>query len=423
MAKTACPLTAPIVLLDPRFFNWSEIKSHKNVLGILGVGSLIAGLARKWGVGIWSEDGVIHITCNGARLVDPLLLIKTLTKQAERGHLEELEQRVSTDMKHVPPDKFTISWGLAGLYLRSRREDMAFLKASCFNDEEVRILISLRLLLWPTPFRDSIRSRNYIPGLCKCGAIGTATHYLSVPQQATAHSELLRSIRDSRHAALVRAIGDWVPIGLSSWKIVSAEALESDPSFQDVRDAIRAGRLRGALSMPEEKELEAPPQHFKPDFLLAKRHREGISFLILDACTGSSDKLYIEDQASAVINSLNVLASNLFDPDGKVLPNGLEMIKKKIPGVTPDLAKAGSLKLVRYVKRYNPLRKLLENSFPRSSVAIHPIAVSTDGWIPSFTLKVLEDLSDNKLAPLIAVKLQMVAWRFAILAYKAWRSE
>jgi len=423
MAKATCPPDVPGALLDPRFFNWSRIKCHSNELGILAVGSRIAGLARKWHVGIWSENGNIHVSYKGACLVDPLLLIKTLTKQAERDHLGALERRISTVKSHTPPDRFAVSWGLAGLEHLFRPEDIAFLKASCFSDAEVQILISLRLLLWPTPFRDSIRSKNNISGLCKCGAVGTATHFLSVPQHATAHGELLRSVRDSRHAALVRAIGDWLPIGLPNWKIVSAESLEPDPDFQDVRDVIRDGRLRGVLSLPEEKELDAPPQHFKPDFLLARRHREELSFLILDACTGSSDKLFIENQVATVINRLNVLSPDLFDPDGKVLPKGIESINKKYVGVKVDLVKAGSLKLVRYVKRYNPLKQLLDRSFAGPRVVIHPIAISTDGWIPSFTRKILEDLSDKKLAATIAAKLQVVAWRFAILAYKAWRSE
>ncbi len=256
--------------------------------------------------------------------------------------------------------------------------------------------------------------------LCTCGSVGTASHFLAVPLTST-HGDALRSIPNARHTALVLHLGAWIQKSFPGWEIVLGEQLAPDHSAQDIRDSILTAVRERLLTTGNDL-----TQHFKPDFLLLKRGRtsNSLDFLLFDACTSSDANLDLEDRflkhVEAKHSKLDLFQPSLFDPTGLALARGLNLFP-------PDSkAKAAKrkvrLKTLAYGHRYTPLKLLLCKD-NLSTFQILPIAVSTSGWIPDFTWRTLVSFSSEKLATEVGRELRSVAWRFAIAAFRAWRSE
>ena len=116
--------------------------------------------------------------------------------------MQDLANRRSTRARkdRVPP--YSIRWGVVGIKDKNRRESTYYKcpQGNCpFTDDEVRILESIRLHLWPTAFQMSIRNHQATSGRCKCGAIQTISHLLMVTKDSMSHGIGLRSINQNRH--------------------------------------------------------------------------------------------------------------------------------------------------------------------------------------------------------------------------------
>ena len=411
--------SAPAALLSPRFFDWTKVPAPSG--GILHAGVRLAHAARKWGVAIWCESGTIRVEVHGRPAPkDSKVLLHTLTKLSSVKWLRALENRISTNPAHVPAPQFAIGWGSAGRPLHHRKEDSAFLRGGPFSDSEVGILVGLRLLLWPTPFRKSILAGKKYPAFCTCGSIGTASHLLSVPASST-HSDALRAIPNARHSALVLHLGPWIRKAFPDWEFILGEQLTPDASAQDYRDIILAAAREKRLTTDN---IADPAQHCKPDFLLVKRKDNHAEFLLFDVCTGSDDNLDLEDKflkhTKLKHSKVDLLQPGLFDVSGLALDRGLELFP---PDAKAKAAKRNvRLKTLVYGHRYAALKKVLCHS-NLSSLQIFPIAVSTSGWIPNFTLQTLVKFSSEKRTEEVGRLLRGAAWRFAIAAYRAWRAE
>ena len=198
-------------LMHPPFFGWREqelsTEDHPTAAPVR-----FARLAKKWGVGISEEDGKLVVTVDDTVMTDPSQLLKRLSKKKEKELLLALERRDSTDQRrnlqgHQAPF-FSIAWGLAGWATKHRHEQISFYgPRSPFSDKESRILLQLRLLLWPTAFRQAIYSGGAAPATCGCGARAqTATHLLNVPWEARWHSLALREVPRARHNAALQQL-------------------------------------------------------------------------------------------------------------------------------------------------------------------------------------------------------------------------
>ena len=125
----------------------------------MSITARIAYLSHKFQVGLWDDGNDIHVSFEGDEVQNPHRLLQALSRRRDKEILTRLENRQSTNPRKARAPQFSISWGTAGRTTTHRKEERAFLDArSPYSDKEIRILSSLRLLLWPTAFRDSIRS-------------------------------------------------------------------------------------------------------------------------------------------------------------------------------------------------------------------------------------------------------------------------
>jgi hypothetical protein len=437
MSKSADPCSFDKVprsdeLLDPPFFEWKDqelaMDDHPTAAP-----ERFACLARKWGVGITEVDRLLVITVDGTVMTDPSMLLKRLTKNKEKALLQALERRDSTDVqknnegRQAPP--FSFAWGIAGWVDKHRHERVSFYgPRSPFSDKEIQILLRLRLLLWPTAFRQSIYSGGTASARCVCGArCQTATHLLNVPWDAPVHSLALREIPRVRHNEalqhLVRALFAEEPIK-GSWMLVQAEGTvahpppDPHPTQARLNRKIRAWVATQALSEPD------GTQHYRTDLLVASMVLKQV--LILDVCFGSDDKLAWEDElirnwmATRLGNEPRMGAkfwkSSWFDDIGKLTTAGAARL--------PELDAKQVFKHARYVRRYARLERALRTHLGTGwKVRTLPIAVGVIGLVPDFTRHNLaEILPAGEVKSLVKLLIQ-TSQRAAIQAWRAWKQE
>jgi hypothetical protein len=327
-----------------------------------------------------------------------------------------------TKHKDAVPE-FDVSWGLAGRKDKHRRANNSFLLSprSCFSDGEMRILLGLRLRLWRTPYVAFVRSDGTVNPRCKCGSMGTVTHFLNVPKDALDHSAALRAIPQCRHAEFTAALVNWISKLTTGWKLVSGDLVVGDPCFSHVHAAITAARARRTLGLSGNG-----PQHYKPDVVIAKGPPSRRTYLILDVCFRSDAKLHAEDFVTANWvqprgqSNQDIFSSNWFDVTGAMTLTGLNRLR---PELRDRAVSVGIFKQSSYVKRYSPYRSVLSNTDRGCSVSIKTIAIGVAGLIPDFTRVSLEDIGNKAAVMSLLKEARFISWRFAISAFKAWRAE
>jgi ribonuclease HI len=408
-------------LTSPRFFAWTEKVVGRVPVGLLNMGPKLSWLANRWAVGIWEQDDEIKVAIAG-NLTEPHRLLKVLAKQLEKDCMADLENRVMTNCKEAVPE-FDVSWGLAGRKDNHRKANNTFLLSprSCFSDGEIRILLGLRLRLWRTPYVAFVRSEGTVNPRCKCGSMGTVTHYLNVPKDALDHSSALRAIPQSRHAELTSTLVNWISKLTTGWKLVSGDLVPPDPNFNHVRDAITAARASRMLGLSGNQ-----PQHHKPDVVIAKGPPTSRTYLILDVCFRSDDKLHAEDFVTSNWiqprgrSNQDLFNSEWFDDNGVITQTGLNMLRPELKGKAKSV---GIFKQSSYAKRYGPYRNVLASTERGCSVSIKTIAVGVAGLIPDFTRRSLEEIATKAEAESLLKEARFTSWRYAISAFKAWRAE
>jgi hypothetical protein len=420
---------------SPRFFDFTEGPVYPAPGNdLLSTPLRFVKLAADWQVEVWVEDGELVVAHDGDRVARPRDLLQTLSKRAEKEWMTLLEDRQSTDWSKEPVGPNSISWGTVGMKDRRRAESLRFLGPnSTFSDMEIRVLMSLRLLLWPTAFRDSVRSKGAADGRCKCGSIQTASHLLLIPQSCTSHSLALRDIPKGRHSEGVRSLSLHV-LKSSTWKVAVMEQVPTpDPELAFVRTAISQARGRGELCRPgiPGNGGSPGPQHWKPDGVLAKQVGGSTSLLLVDITFGSDDKLVIEDDIlshwahTKPAGTEPPLNSSFFDEEGRFTEEGLSSL-------TPALRSRAELLSVfhpaRYAKRYAPLAAALARD-PTVKCGQTPqvltIAIGVAGWIPEYTYQGLKKIfPDDKYGVRDATRaLRISAQTYAVKAWRAFRED
>ena len=461
--------------LSPRFFNWCgtfpEGYSGPPLTGhLLDTPERLCYLAATHGVGIWEENGRIHITHDGKDVLHPHRLLQTLSKARDRHFLRLLEARQSTDSRKERAPEFSLSWGTAGrpMPAQQRKEEMAFLNSySSYTDAEIRMLLSLRLLLWPTEFRSHIRSGRAIntPPNCPCGMNAqTETHLLNIRPENTYHCEALRWLPQHRHTSGVECLVK--ALARSGWGIIQAEGHRREPDeiLDGFRQRIRSAVNRHLLHLP----AGSVSQHYRPDILLL--HPVTGAVYIVDVTFGSDDKLAGEQrlgelfelrwpprspgtaaatrmyasasQAEDAIQngSASTMAhfiSESFDDDGALSDIKLEAALEAVesvgdppslvgPPTQPRLSisRVTSFARARYAHRYTPLAAVLAERPGRRAVHLLVIAVGVAGSIPRFTEQNIKLLFDKEAeAKKARQDLRHCAWRAAVECYRKWRTE
>jgi hypothetical protein len=404
----------------PAFFDWDKIPSTDPGDHLLYRGARWAWLAAKWGLGLRIVDRKLEITHwrdGQSHLVsDANNVLSMLSKKSEKSWLDQLEKRVSTVSKERPPE-FSISWGDSGRKSSDRNDEAGFLKISSFSDREIRILTSLRLLLWPTLFRSSLISGAHTEGRCKCGSIQTATHLLEVPKEAIDHSAELRQVPGARHTAWVSCLVDWCEGLGGGWKILQAEGHDGDPDFEATRCELKQAVALGTLRRGPDGR-----QHYKPDVVIARRLLTGLEVRVLDVCAGSPDKLCWESEIRNELSKVKLASTVLFSFEGALTPQGLEHLKEESK---EKAARITQFKSIRYQHRYQDWADTLQSldHSKNAEVTIHAVALGVTGYIPPMTSHALLDFTDEKSVRKLMRALRMESWKHAILAYDAWRKE
>ena len=437
MSKSADPCrldewTREDTLLDPPFFGWRNqeltLVDHPTAAP-----ERFAYLARKWGVGIAEIGELLVVTVDGAVMTDPRTLLKRLTKKKEKELLQELVRRDSTDTvknregRQAPA--FSIYWGIAGWVDKHRHERISFYgPRSPFTDKEIRILLQLRLLLWPTAFRQSIYSGGSTSARCSCGARAqTATHLLNVPWENQGHSLTLREVPRARHNAALQHLVQSLFAGgpaKGSWMLVRAEGTADQPApvphptQVDLNLQIREWVANQVLTDPD------GVQHYRTDLMVASEKTKRV--LIFDMCFGSDDKLAWED---ALIREWPGTRSDnepgigakfwkgpWFNDQGNLTEAGAERL--------PDFDIRQVFKHARYSRRYVKLERALKRYLGHGwSVQTLPIAVGVVGLVPDFTRHHLEEvLTASEVKGLVKLLIQE-SQRAAIQVWRAWRQE
>jgi hypothetical protein len=329
---------------------------------------------------------------------------------------------------------------------------------STYSSHEVHILMSLRLLLWPTAFRAAIRSHGTVPGGCgTCGATAqTATHLLNVPSDSR-HTLALRSVPQARHTAAVSCLV--TALVKSTWRVIVAEGHSRPPDrFLDTHTAaITAAKGRALLDSGD------GAQHYKPDAILL--HPSDNSIYIVDVHFGSDDKLEWEDallchlkatypstaapttyasplaylspaDAQAAIRRGNHsylahLTTVDFTTDGQLSsahPLQASVAQIGDADVRKGILSVSQFSLARYARRYAPLVNVLRRSGLRRGtqrpVHLLVLSIGVTGTMPAFTTRNTSTLFSKKMdAKKVRLDLRHCAWRGAVSAYKAWRHE
>ena len=147
---------------------------------------------------------------------------------------------------------------------------------------------------------------------------------------------------------------------------------------------------------------------------------------MIDVCLGSDDKLIDEDELTKAwklpqgTSKQKAFGSTWFDEDGRMTGNGLD----SLPLEWKDKAtRIGCFKQSRYVKRYALLEQVIRSTEPHCKIVHSTLAIGVAGWIPSFTHERLKLIEPEAKTSFLCQELRKTAWKFAILAYKAWKTE
>ena len=421
--------------LDPPFFHWTLIpRLGRTENGVRETGIRLALIARKRGVGLLIVRGSLEITLLRDGVFRPLVnlgrLLKALTRRSESGWLSELESRISVDSTKVPPPEFAISWGDAGRKSLYRKQEKKFLSSRCFSDSELKILMGLRLLLWPTKIRDQVYSKRLIEGRCRCGSLQTTTHLLNIASNNSGHSLELRSFPTLRHDEWVKTIVKTIQDSGSGWMIIRGQDCSSSVEFTVFNDSLTKALLDKALTRSRDGKT-----HWKPDLILGKVSGFTLKVLLLDLCGGAPERLGVEDHLFRHILKMGPENPIDFTFEGELTPLGLTNLAK-VSGISPD--ELGTLlrtftifKIVRYSQRYQPLKLLIESLIKdsdefktlKTKVSINALAIGVTGTIPSFSIGILKRLVRKSQVPKTLNLLRFITWNYAIKVYKSWRNE
>ena len=408
--------------LDPPFFGWSRIQLNAGK-GPSDAPLRYAYLAHKHGLSFQEVNGHIEINLDGRRVHDPKALLQALSKRRSKRLLTLLENRISTNPNRSPPPPYSISWGLAGLPDLDRWMASHFLGPhTTFTDTEIRVLVGLRLYLWPTAWRDSIRSENKVTGKCGCGMYQTITHILNVEPTDRHHGIGLRSVRHARHAALLSALKDWlVPETdtTTKWSVVTTEGSRGDARWETQCEAVNRAKVMGMLQQDGDGS-----QHYKPDLVIGNKNDKLI--YIIDVSYGSDDKLAKEQElidnwdATRQRNDPHTLSPDFwcgswFDSESRTTEEGTAALGKEAMGLT--------FKHARYHKRYQNLRKILTESTRGSKVRIIPLAFGVCGSTPKFTMNYLKTLTNRTAAKLFRSMALKTTQIHAVKAYRFFMNE
>ena len=417
-------------LMSPRFFEWRGVLPRCDSTPTSAPLRYVH-LLKTWDVGLWIEDGRLCVSVAGKILTNPHKILQILSKCAQLKYLDLLEKRVSTDIAklrlNILAPEFAISWGLSGRLDKYRKQMTKFLGSnSTFSSTKKKIIMRLRLLLWPTAFAASVRSRGVVSSKCICGAVQTATHPLNLPSGAHGHSTELRALPNQRHKAAVDAVLAvmFPDDGVSSngkLKLVVGEGMAGHVSTQALRTHIlraRGERLLGSYPGDDS-------QHFKVD--LAFVNEVGSHVTILDICYGSDDKLVLEDalikgwpmmrtKGEPGTNSPSFWNGNLFKQDGGATAVGITRFGPQASTVT-------SFKHARYHKRYAGLRSVLLQAPGVKVVKVLPIAVGVGGLIPKFTRDHLSEILGTSGTTTLTDKLITLTQIYIVKGWRLFRSE
>jgi hypothetical protein len=421
--------------LDPPFFHWSRIpRLGRTENGIREMGIRLAQLARNLGVGLQLEQGSLVITLSRDGTFHPLVnlgkLLKTLTKRSESIWLSELETRVSIDKNKLPPPEFSISWGDAGRKSLYRKQEKRFLSSRTFSDSELKILVGLRLLLWPTKIRDQVYTKRLVEGRCTCGSLQTTTHLLNIASNNTGHSLELRSFPTLRHDEWLSTIVKMIQDNDSGWEIIRGQDCTSSRNFVLFNDTLTESLHRKALNKSRDGIV-----HWKPDLILGKRSKTTLKVLLLDLCGGAPERLSVEDRLFKHLLKMGPDNPTDFTFDGELTTQGFNTLSQ-ISGINPDdlrtlLETFTIFKTVRYSQRYLPLKSLIESLTKdfeefrplKTRVSISALAIGVTGTIPSFSVGILNKLFKKSQVPKVLNLLRNTTWNYAIAVYKSWRKE
>ena len=456
MSKHACPdrmRGGPP--LEPPFFDWGgPLPTERCRPGLLNVPTRYAMLAHKWNVGFQESEGKLVVSHKGKALENPHNLLSILSKAAMAACKQRLLDRISTDKNKSLAAENATNWGQSAWKMtKAARCSLTnfYGEDSTFTDHEISILTQLRLRLWPTAMRDSVRSGGKDSALCKCGSVQTDTHILLVPFRNTCnpdatpvHSLELRTIPNSRHADAIKRVLGPLFNNLESWTVVAVESLPPSEHMEHVREIISQAAADGHLSnkgLPALAGKDLPgAQHWKPDIIIGRRVRSKTELLIYDVCFAADDKLRIEDEILAwrrkkqAANKRNHephcsldrwLQSDHFDPLGAFTDKGIGALDSSLA------EKAKTLSVfhpARYAQRYSPLQKVLKRSSLQldGNPVVRTLAIGVGGWVPDYTMHHLTRLRQEQGAMSeleIRNKLCLNAQIWAVRAFRAWQRE
>jgi hypothetical protein len=423
---------------NPPFFNWTETSQKNPERDLLKIGLRIQYLADKWGVGLKDEQGVIHVTLLGLdkkgglnataplTIKDPQNLTKLLVLRARKEWLRKLMNRISTNKLKSPAPPGSVGWGLASQDAKQCAKMISYLStASTFNDNEVRILIALFFQLWKTALRDAIFEGDKQSAKCsRCGSIETAEHILNLPRSAVGHSEALKCVPQGRHTEGVTELAKWLVGDLKPEEaIVMGEGVEKHPETQHFHRAILEKAAEGQLGETE--------QHFKPDLVVAIGLAGQRKVWIIDVTFATDGKLIEENELvrallakKAAETERHLFLSDAFDKDGRASAKGLKLVESLLGKTAAKIARnVGCFKQGRYIRRYEPIRKVIEQTEVGCTAEVLTVAIGVGAWIPKFTSANLKTIGEGRRSADIKARLRLVARIWAIKAWKAWQNE
>jgi ribonuclease HI len=424
----------PRMPADPPFFNWPKIPVRQPKEGIRNLGAHVAFLANALGVGLEVISNEIVITLSSPdgtrkRIADPSNLLKCLSNRAYEAWTKNLDERASTRTRKTRPGAFSISWGDAGRKLgkAERKLETGFLRNSRFNDKDVKIIMSLRLLLWKTSFRKGIMGGPNARSLCYCGQVQTATHILEIPSSCIVHSLALRVLPQRRHTDLVNTTLAWLssckPKGVSIFLVEGSPARASEDHVE--LQEKWASLLRDRQLVPDDRGVV----HWKPDIVIFLQQKDRPTQVkLLDLSAGSPDKLYWENEViSACKETHTELNLDWFDEDGRFTSDGLLALPAQAQEAANKLNVPGQekvLKTMRYMKRYAAWADLFRTEMiPGCSVDILALPISVTGTVPTFTRNRIKQFATDTQADQLLKSLRIDAWSAAIKIFDAWQHE
>jgi len=358
---------------------------------------LLAWAAGKHAVGFEICDNKIIITIDKMVVDNPRKLLKLLSNRADNRLLQDVQDRLSTNLAKDRSPRFGVNWGLEGLVNPNRKEAWAYLSPnSRFNDDEIRAILAARLFAWHTMVVANVRDKT--GHLCHCGAKQTITHLLNIPLENTQHSIGLRELGQKRHKVIVDIVVKHLTSG-TDWIRVDVNDTDASGYMKQVCRKVKAAVLNGDLRVPgQDRQDGTPAQHHKPDIVLVRRAKTGeYEFIIIDVTYGSDDKLIIEEEYTrrkrfgSHDELVKHMTSELFDGQGKPRSEVLAEIPHEDDTRARNIQR---FKQSHYYKRYTPLTRTIEQALTGENpkVQMRTIALGVIGWIPKFSRNNIKEI-------------------------------